>query len=107
MFGLGLIPILEGPLHLVVAIVFDILILALFVRMLLSFFMMMMPVSPSNPFVRFIDSLITPLLDPIRKRIPRGTLGMFDVSYSIAFIFVWWSLEVVALLILQALPHGW
>lgn len=107
MFGLGLVPILEGPVHLLVAVVFDILILALFIRMLLSLFMMMMPVSPGNPFVRFIDSLITPLLDPIRKSIPRATMGMFDVGYTVAFIFVWWALQVVALLVLQALPRGW
>jgi uncharacterized protein YggT (Ycf19 family) len=107
MYGLGLIPILTGPLHLVVAVVFDILILGMFIWMLLSWLQMMMPVSPGNPFVRFVDSLVAPLVDPIRKRIPSTSMGMLNIGYTVAFIFAWWSLGILAALILQGLPHGW
>lgn len=107
MFGLGLIPILEGPFHLLIAVVFDILILAMFIWMLLSWFMMMMPVSPGNPFVRFIDAIIAPVIDPIRKRIPSTSMGMLNIGYTVAFIFAWWALRVLAIVILQGLPGGW
>ena len=107
MYGLGLIQILPGPVHLVVAIVFDILILGMFIWMLLSWFQMMMPISPGNPFVRFVNSLVEPLVDPIRKRIPSTSMGMLNIGYTVAFIFAWWSLVILAILILQALPHGW
>jgi uncharacterized protein YggT (Ycf19 family) len=107
MYGLGLIPILAGPVHLVVAIVFDILILGMFVWMLLSWFQMMMPISPGNPFVRFVNSLVEPLVDPIRKRIPSTSMGMLNIGYTVAFIVAWWSIGVLAGLILQALPRGW
>lgn len=102
-----LIPFLPGPFHVVVALVFDILILAMILSMLISWFMMMMPVSPGNPLMRFLDAIITPLTDPIRKRIPSTSMGMLNIGYSIAFIFAWWALGHLAVLILQALPYGW
>lgn len=107
MFGLGLVQILPGPLHLLVAIVFDVLILAMFIWMLLSWFTMMVPISPGNRFVRFIDAIITPVIEPVRKRIPSSSMGMLNIGYTVAFIFVWWSLQVLAFLILQGLPRGW
>jgi uncharacterized protein YggT (Ycf19 family) len=107
MFGLGLIPTQAGAVHLLISIVFDILILGMFVWMLLSWFMMMMPISPGNRFVRFVDALVSPLTDPIRKRIPSASMGMLNVSYTIAFIFAWWALRILAIVILQGLPGGW
>lgn len=107
MFGLGLVSLGGGPFHLIIAIVFDILILGMFIWMLLSWFMMMMPVSPGNPFVRFIDSLVAPLVDPIRKRIPSTSMGMVNIGYTVAFIFAWWSLRLLAGLILKGVPLGW
>jgi uncharacterized protein YggT (Ycf19 family) len=79
----------------------------MFVWMLLSWFMMMMPISPGNRFVRFVDALVSPLTDPIRKRIPSASMGMLNVSYTIAFIFAWWALRILAIVILQGLPGGW
>jgi hypothetical protein len=32
---------------------------------------------------------------------------MFNVGYTIVFVFVWWALGVLAFLILDALPNGW
>ncbi|HET8909182.1 MAG TPA: YggT family protein [Ktedonobacterales bacterium] len=107
MFGLGLIPAQDGVVHLLVSIVFDILIIGMLVWMLLSWFMMMMPISPGNRFVRFVDALVSPLTDPIRKRIPSASMGMLNVSYTVAFIFAWWALRVLAFVIIQGLPGGW
>lgn len=107
MFGLGLIPAQDGAVHLLVSIVFDILIIGMFVWMLLSWFMMMMPISPGNRFVRFVDALVSPLTDPIRKRIPSTSMGMLNVGYTIAFFFAWWALRALAFVIIQGLPGGW
>jgi hypothetical protein len=38
---------------------------------------------------------------------PQTSLGMFSIGYSVAFIFVWWALRVLAILMLLALPSGW
>lgn len=105
--GLGLVPMLGGPFHLLIAVVFDLLILGMFVWMLLSWFIMMMPQASGSRFVRFMEAMISPLTDPIRKRIPSASMGMLNLSYTIAFIFAWWSLQILASIILQALPFGW
>jgi hypothetical protein len=34
-------------------------------------------------------------------------MGMLNIGYTVAFIFAWWSIGVLAGLILQALPRGW
>jgi uncharacterized protein YggT (Ycf19 family) len=57
--------------------------------------------------VRFVNSLVEPLVDPIRKRIPSTSMGMLNIGYTVAFIFAWGSFGVLAGLILQALPRGW
>jgi YGGT family len=67
----------------------------------------MVPISPSNRFMRFTDSLIDPLMDPIRKRIPSSSMGAVNLAYTIAFIFAWWGLRILAAIILIALPYGW
>ena len=107
MFGLGLIPVLPGFVHLLIAMVFDVLILSMFVWMLVSWFMMMMPGAGGSRFVRFLDAMIAPVVEPIRKRIPSTSMGMLNIGYTVAFIFAWWSLRVLAIIILLALPGGW
>lgn len=102
-----LVQFAPGVAHVLVALVFDILILAMFAWMLLSWIMPMMPGAQGHPLVRFLDAIIAPLTDPIRKRIPSASLGMLNISYSVAFIFAWWSLRVLAGVIMQALPYGW
>ena len=52
MFGLGLIPLLAGPLHILIALVFDALILTMFVWMLASWFIAMMPQAGGSRFMR-------------------------------------------------------
>ena len=102
-----LIQIEPGPIHLLIALVFDVLIIAMFVWMLLSWITMAMQIPPGNRFVRLIDAFVSPLTDPIRKRIPSMSAGMFNLSYTVAFIFAWWSLGILAFVILRALPSGW
>ena len=107
MFGLGLIPILEGPFHLLIAVVFDILILTMLIWMLASWFVAMMPQAGGGRFIHFLESIIAPVIDPVRKRIPSTSMGMINIGYTVAFMFVWWSLQVLAYVILQGLPRGW
>lgn len=107
MFGLGLIPILEGPLHLLIAVVFDVLILTMFVWMLASWFIAMMPQAGGSGFMRLLEGIVSPVLDPVRKRMPNTSLGMLSIGYTVAFIFVWWALVVLGNVMLLALPRGW
>jgi uncharacterized protein YggT (Ycf19 family) len=107
MFGLGLIPFEGGIFHLVIAIVFDVLLLAMFVWVLASWFIAMMPQAGGSSFIRLLDAMIAPFVDPIRKRVPQSSVGMLAIGSTVAFIFAWWSLRVLAGLILQGLPGGW
>lgn len=107
MFGSGLVPFGGGPLHVLIALVFDFLILVMLVWVLASWFLAMMPQAGGGRFMRFLETIIAPLLEPIRKRIPQVSMGMLNVGYTVAFIFVWWALGVLAYLILTALPDGW
>ena len=64
-------------------------VLALIARAVLSWF----PVRPDSglvPIIRALDSIINPLLMPLRRVIP--PLGMFDMSFLVLIIIV----EVVA-----------
>ena len=83
---------------------FDILILFMFVRAILSFFPML---SPANPFVRFFTNVTSPIYDPIFKLLPRMAIGMLDLGPTVAFIFVWWALYILQTLTLTALPATW
>jgi YggT family protein len=72
-----------------VTIVGDILrlyLLALVVRAVLSWF----PIRPDSglvPVIRALDTIIDPLLMPLRRVIPPA--GMFDVSYLVLLVVVW------------------
>jgi uncharacterized protein YggT (Ycf19 family) len=90
--------------HIIIQVIFVSLIVCMFARMILSFFPM---ISPANPFVRFFNAITGPLIDPIQQRLPRMTIGMFDLSLTIAFIFTWWALGILEFLATSALPAGW
>lgn len=90
--------------HIIIQVIFIALIVCMIARMILSFFPM---ISPANPFVRFFNAVTGPLIDPIQKRLPRLTVGMFDLSLTIAFIFTWWALGILEFLATSALPPGW
>jgi len=57
--------------------------LAIFARVILSWF----PQVPAdNPAVRFLYAVTEPILSPIRRLLPR--MGMFDLSPMIAIIII-------------------
>ena len=65
-----------------VSILCDVLIFAIFARVILSWF----SVDPSNSFVNILHQITDPILEPLRKIIP--PLGMFDISPIAAIILL-------------------
>ncbi|WIG58470.1 MAG: hypothetical protein OJF49_001216 [Ktedonobacterales bacterium] len=92
-----------GPLHVIVFLFFGALVLALIVRMILGW----LPLPQGNAVTRFFTNLTDPVLMPVARRIPRGSVGFLDLSYTIAFIFTWWVIVTLQFLTLSALPPGW
>ncbi len=93
-------------LHIVISVIFLGLIVCMFVQMILSWLTLAF-LSPDAPILRFFNRITSPIIDPIRRRIPSMSLGMMDLSWSVAFIFVFWGLLLLRALISGALPAGW
>jgi YggT family protein len=55
---------------------------AIFFRALLSWF----PIDPRNPLVTVLYEITEPILDPLRRVIPR--LGMIDITPLVAIILI-------------------
>jgi YggT family protein len=55
---------------------------AIFIRALLSWF----PIDPRNPLVTLLYDVTEPILDPLRRVIPR--LGMIDITPLVAIIII-------------------
>jgi YggT family protein len=55
---------------------------AIFFRALLSWF----PIDPNNPLVTILYEITEPILDPLRRVIPR--LGMIDITPLVAIIII-------------------
>jgi YggT family protein len=55
---------------------------AIFIRALLSWF----PIDPRNPLVTILYEVTEPILDPLRRVIPR--LGMIDITPLVAIILI-------------------
>lgn len=64
------------------AILLQILLVAILVRVVLTWF----PVDQSNPIIRIIYEVTEPVLAPFRKVIPR--IGMFDLSPIAAMLVI-------------------
>ncbi len=95
-----------GILHLLVQVVFLGLIACMFVQVILSWLTMAF-LSPDAPIIRFFNRITSPIVDPIRRRIPAMALGMLDLSWTVAFIFAFWGLLILQRLIYSALPSNW
>ncbi len=95
-----------GILHILVQVIFLGLIACMFVQMILSWLTMAF-LSPDAPIIRFFNRITTPKIDPIRRRLPSMSIGMMDLSWSVAFIFVFWGLLVLNRLISATLPATW
>ena len=55
---------------------------AIFIRVLLSWF----PIDPRNPLVTLLYDITEPILEPLRRVIPR--MGMFDLSPLVALLLI-------------------
>jgi uncharacterized protein YggT (Ycf19 family) len=90
-------------LHVAIDIAFKLMIIALLVRVILSW----LPFPPGNPIVLFFTRLTDPIIQPIARRIPSGSFGPLNLSFTIAIIFAWWILSTLDALLMYALPPGW
>jgi YggT family protein len=72
----------------IVCLLAYVLVVAIFARAILSWFNL----DPRSPLIQMLDSLTEPILDPIRRIMPR--LGMIDLS------------PLVAILLLQLISQG-
>lgn len=66
-----------------------ILIIAMVARALLSWF----PISRNNPFIRLVHQITDPLVDPVRRVMPRT--GMIDLSPMVVVVVLWLMILVV------------
>jgi YggT family protein len=69
-----------SPISQVASVVFTLLIVAIFIRAILSWF----SIDPRSPLVQALNAVTEPILDPIRRIMPR--LGMLDLSPMVAII---------------------
>jgi uncharacterized protein YggT (Ycf19 family) len=99
-------PLRLNLLHTLVNLVLLSMIVCLLIQVVLSWLTLMF-VPPNHPIVRFFTRATAPVLDPLRRRIPTMSLGMLDLSTTIAFIFAWWALVALDALLQYALPAGW
>ncbi len=60
----------------------QLLVLAIFFRAILSWFVR----DPYNPIVRVLDQITEPILEPLRRIIPR--MGMIDISPLVAIVLL-------------------
>lgn len=72
----------SSPASQVVCLVFTLLTIAIFARAILSWFNM----DPRSPLIQILDAVTEPVLDPIRRIMPR--LGMIDLSPLIAILLL-------------------
>ena len=80
----------------VICLFFSLLTIAVFIRIILSWFNM----DPSSPLIQALNSITEPILDPIRRIVPR--IGMFDLSPIVALIL----LRVVSVALQQLAVDG-
>lgn len=83
--------------HTFVALGIDIIIFAMLIRAIASWFGM----DERFAFIRFLARITDPFIMPFRRIIK--PMGMLDLSYFVA----WFMLVTLQILITQALPSGW
>ena len=83
--------------HTFVALGIDIIIFAMLIRAIASWFGM----DERFSFIRFLARITDPFIMPFRRIIK--PMGMLDLSYFVA----WFMLVTLQILITQALPGGW
>lgn len=83
--------------HTIVSLGIDIIIFAMLIRAIASWFGM----NERFAFIRFLARVTDPFILPFRRIIK--PIGMLDLSYFVA----WFMLLTLQILITQALPAGW
>jgi len=81
--------------HNFIRLLFDLLSLAILIRVILSWF----NVNPFHPVVAFLDQITEPILGPLRRVIP--PIGMMDVTPIVALVL----LQVVEVILLSLIPR--
>jgi len=76
-----------------VDILFQVLIFAILIRALISWF----PIAPTSPIIRLLDDITEPILAPLRRVVPR--LGMMDITPIVAMI----GLQLLRQILVQGL----
>jgi len=84
-------------LHQAVTISTGLIIVAMFVRFIASWFQ----IDERYAFIRFLAYITDPFIVPIRRVVK--PVWVLDLS----FFIVWFMLSTLQLLLLQALPPGW
>lgn len=87
----------NGVLHTLIPFTVDVLILAMLIRAVASWFQM----DERIAFIRFLARMTNPFIDPIRRFVP--PVGFLDLSFLVA----WFLLVTIQILLVQALPIGW
>ncbi len=67
---------------LLLSAVFRVLAFAIFARAIISWF----PIDPQGPIVRTLNAITEPLLEPLRRVIPR--IGMIDLTPMVAILLL-------------------
>lgn len=66
----------------VVCLLFTLLTIAIFLRAILSWFNM----DPRSPLIQILDAITEPIMDPVRRIMPR--LGMIDLSPLVVILLI-------------------
>ncbi|MGZ3598463.1 MAG: YggT family protein [Ktedonobacterales bacterium] len=96
------------PIHFIIMFFYRAMVVLLWSRFILSF---LAPSLSNIPFLMrlyvTVSKLTDPLIEPLQRRLPRMSVGMFDIGATVAFIFSWWALGILTGFMISSLPSGW
>lgn len=97
-----------APIHFIIKYFYLSMVVLLWSRFILSF---LAPSLSNIPFLMrlyvWVSKLTDPLIEPLQRRLPRMSVGMFDIGATVAFIFSWWALGILTGFMLSSLPRDW
>lgn len=98
----------HGPIYIIITYFYLSMVVLLWCRFILSF---LAPSLSNIPFLMriytFMLKATDPLIEPLQRRMPHISVGMFDIGATVAFIFTWWALGILTSFMLSSLPPGW
>lgn len=96
------------PIHFIIKYFYLGMVALIWIYFILSLIAPSLPNIPTLMRIYSVVSKLTdPLLEPLRRRMPRISLGIFDVGGTIALIFCFWALHILTDFMIQSLPNGW